>query len=382
MARREPQRGMNAIETNGAREMHAKVLQSRRPVPIKSMNNDSNVSPHLFLSPRQAHPTSPIGANTIPISREQSSMQRQRLQQSQQQQCKHPKHRSNNPNNPSCDHCGTVIIPAPKATLTFEDSPSISILDWTITTRKKPILNSQELDEWDTLLHGLALPEMIFGNSYVRVENEKHNWALEFNALDALKLVKLEDSGIRVAYAHKWINSKREKQKDSQDLDDTSLDISQQYDWTYTTPYKGTLKGPEMIRDDSVQLPLEKLSRLDPILFYDDMILFEDELADNGISMLSVKVRVMDERMLILSRFFLRVDNVLFRVIDTRIYIEFDENRVIREFKEFEGDYKSVLAKNKVSHSHDPKAGMRDSNWVVQHISLVKRECDVLSMPF
>jgi type 2A phosphatase activator TIP41 len=36
---------------------------------------------------------------------------------------------------------------------------------------------------------------------------------------------------------------------------------------------------------------------------------------------------------LILQRFFLRVDHVLVRVIDTRLYHEFGQNEVIREFK-------------------------------------------------
>ena len=290
------------------------------------------------------------------------------------------RHRCNNPNNPPCAQCGSVIIPAPKATLPLEDTPSISILDWTVSTRKKPILNSQELDEWDALLAGLTLPEMIFGNSFVRVENKKQNWALEFNALDALRQVELTDCGIRVSYAHKWIHSKREKQKESQELEDTSLNISHQYDWTYTTLYQGTIDGRAMVRDDSVELPLAKLSRPDPILFYDDMILFEDELADNGISILNVKVRVMNECMLILSRFFLRVDDVLFRIVDTRVYVEFDSNRVIREFKQYESDYKSVFAKLRSTQGHDPKAGMRDSNWVVQNLKLLTRECHVLQL--
>lgn len=350
-------RGVNSIEVENAQELHNRLVQARH-AGHQSYGVSNNIrkfsSPSLQIKPK---PRKLV------------------------QDCAHVRHFAHNPNNPLCAHCGTVIIPSPKASLPLEDTPSISILNWTITTRKKPILNSQELAEWDEMLQQLALPEMIFGNSFVRVESKKHSWKLEFNALAALKSVKLEDCGIRVSYAHKWIKNKMSKRRESQKLNNTSLDISQNYDWTYTTTYKGTVSGPKLVRDDNLELPIEKLSRLDPILFYDDMILFEDELADNGISVLNVKVRVMDECMLILNRFFLRVDDVLFRIIDTRVYVEFDENMIIREFKRYEGDYGSVLNKHKsISPNQDVKAEMRDSNWVVQNLELVKRECDYLKL--
>jgi type 2A phosphatase activator TIP41 len=42
---------------------------------------------------------------------------------------------------------------------------------------------------------------------------------------------------------------------------------------------------------DHPGIPLHKLARQDePILFYDDVTLFEDELHDNGIANLSVKI--------------------------------------------------------------------------------------------
>lgn len=337
--KRIPRHGINTIQVTQAREVFARTVRARDP---------------RISGPSMARPLT----STLPTT---------------------TRHKCNNPNNPACAHCKAVIIPSPQASLPLEDMPSISIEDWTISTRKRPILNSSELDNWDTLLSGLTMPEMIFGNNSVRIENTKHGWCLEFNALDALKAVKMEDSGIRVSYAHKWIKSKKEQQRTTE-LDESSLEIGQHYDWTYTTNYKGTLtgNGPFFTRDDSATLPLDKLAQPDPILFYDDMILFEDELADNGISVVNVKIRVMNERALLLSRFFLRVDGVLFRVYDTRVYVEFDENRVLREYKEHEADYKSVLAKHDGRHSRDPKAILRDSNWVAQQLPLLKRECEVL----
>ncbi|EPQ28384.1 uncharacterized protein PFL1_04211 [Pseudozyma flocculosa PF-1] len=82
--------------------------------------------------------------------------------------------------------------------------------------------------------------------------------------------------------------------------------------------------GTDPARD---RIPVERLgpSSGEPILFYEDIVLYEDELADNGSSMVNVKVRVMPSGFLVLQRFFLRVDEVLFRVFDTRFYCQFTE---------------------------------------------------------
>ena len=72
------------------------------------------------------------------------------------------------------------------------------------------------------------------------------------------------------------------------------------------------------------------------------MVLYEDELADNGITMLSCKIRVMPERLLLLMRFFMRLDNVLFRLRDTRVYIDFETMEVIREYQAKECEYEKV----------------------------------------
>ena len=51
----------------------------------------------------------------------------------------------------------------------------------------------------------------------------------------------------------------------------------------------GFVRGTDPTRD---RIPIERLGPAsgEPILFYDDIVLFEDELADNGTSILNVKV--------------------------------------------------------------------------------------------
>lgn len=224
------------------------------------------------------------------------------------------------------------------------------------------------------------MPEMIFGNNSIVIKHKRDDspyddFIIEFDAFDALNSVRLEDCGVRVSYASKWQNKR------------SVTDMVKNYDWTYTPDdYQGIISNT---KDDGslneivdltgkYELPLDKLSKPDPILFYDDMVLYEDELGDNGISIVNVKIRVMNERLLLLSRFFLRVDDVLFRVYDTRVYIEFDEDLIIREYKEHELDYQSVLA-NYVGKK-DPKLALRDSNLVVQHLRLKKKKIEQIKL--
>ena len=80
----------------------------------------------------------------------------------------------------------------------------------------------------------------------------------------------------------------------------------------------------------------EKLKIQEKILFFDEVVLYEDELDDNGCTKLSVKLRVMPSGFFILQRFYLRVDKTLIRVFDTRIYHEVENNFLIREYSERE----------------------------------------------
>ena len=79
--------------------------------------------------------------------------------------------------------------------------------------------------------------------------------------------------------------------------------LTKSYDWTYTTTYPGNFDPdpassnlshpswkPADPENPSNVIPLAELSRQDPILFYAEVPLFEDELHDNGASSLIVKI--------------------------------------------------------------------------------------------
>ncbi|RQM06091.1 hypothetical protein DH86_00002404, partial [Scytalidium sp. 3C] len=205
-----------------------------------------------------------------------------------------------------------------------------------ISARKLPISKSDEIDDMSNKL-GIPVPEMIFGDNLVAIEHLKSGWRLEFNAFDALDRVEKTDKNmLQVAYSKEW-SSSREKTHEG------IKEIIRPFDWSYTTDYKGTVtNGKSFSNNESDLIPIALLKRPDPILFFEEVVLYESELDDNGISVLSCKLRVMPERMLLLCRLFMRLDNVIVRIRDTRIYIDFDTLKVIRDYTEKEAPFNQV----------------------------------------
>ncbi len=131
--------------------------------------------------------------------------------------------------------------------------------------------------------------------------------------------------------------------KDREKKHEGITEVVKPFDWSYSTDYKGTLRSPSPpFENTTMAIPLELLKRPDPILFFDEVILYEDEMADNGITMFSCKIRVMPARLLLLCRFFMRLDNVLLRIRDTRVYVDFGTGEVIREYLAKEEKYEVV----------------------------------------
>ncbi|KAG5920226.1 hypothetical protein E4U42_006276 [Claviceps africana] len=211
---------------------------------------------------------------------------------------------------------------------------------FTISTRKLPISKAAAIDALTDRL-GIPIPEMIFGDNLVSVTHRPSGWTLAFSAPDALDAVdKTDRHMLRVAHARDW-ESTREAQTRS------IRDAVRPYDWSYSTAYAGTVSAPEpaLTSSPGARIPLDLLRRRDPILFYDDVVLYESELDDNGVSVYSAKVRVHEERMLLLGRLFMRLDNVLVRIRDTRLFVDFQTQHVIREYTAKEASFQDVKTK-------------------------------------
>lgn len=211
-----------------------------------------------------------------------------------------------------------------------------------ISTTKLPISKAGPIDAMTQRL-GIPVPEMIFGDNLVRLAHAPSGWAISFNAFDALDAVgKTAENMLQVAYAEEWASSR-----------ENVRDVVNPHDWSYSSSYDGTLEGESRkFTPTDKGIPLELLKRRDPILFFDEVVLYESELDDNGVSIYSVKVRVHEKRMLLLARLFVRVDNVIVRVRDTRVYVDFETDEVTREYTAREDSFANV---KKVSSSQAPR---------------------------
>merc|ERR1711997_328421 len=126
--------------------------------------------------------------------------------------------------------------------------------------------------------------------------------------------------------------------------------------------------------DDKIDY--EKLKERERILFYKEIVLFEDELDDNGCSKLSIKIRVMPSGFFCLQRFYLRVDNTLIRVIDTRLYCSIDKPKeILREYSERECSIKELIDKSV------PVSAWTEQNEIPSHLTLKMEATEKLTFP-
>lgn len=263
---------------------------------------------------------------------------------------------------------------------TGEQSITTSNGTWNITTRKLPILKAEPIEALSTDL-GIPIPEMIFGDNYVSLTHVNSGWELTFNARDALDRVsKTAEGMLQVAVAEEW---KRERSHQNE-----VRQVVKPFDWSYSTDYTGTTtvngeaigdKGWRASDQDQDPVRTDLLRKPDPILFFDSVDLYEDELADNGIALLSIKIRVMPERLLLLSRFFLRLDGVIIRIRDTRVYIEHACNKVVRQYTAKEGKYEDVRQKLRGLRENVPEA-FRDANVLAPLLETVEDTTEVFEV--
>ncbi|KAL3765614.1 hypothetical protein ACHAW5_008271 [Stephanodiscus triporus] len=146
---------------------------------------------------------------------------------------------------------------------------------------------------------------------------------------------------VRTADAEIWSN--RPRDDDDDDAASTSRDSEFHYDWTFSSPYAGTVvRDPRKTDDGKVtnettinnrqmwrplrrsRIPYRMLQdNTQPILLYDDVHLYEDDLHDNGDVSLNAKIRVMPKCWYVLQRLFVRVDRVCVRCREVRYFCSF-----------------------------------------------------------
>ncbi|XP_055370996.1 TIP41-like protein isoform X1 [Condylostylus longicornis] len=225
-----------------------------------------------------------------------------------------------------------------KVTRLPTDSDNIVFGEWTIGYSKSHILKSVcirnenacskddpdqcELCTYRNSLELPHLPDMVFHKNKMSLIH-KSGAELYFTPLEALKLVENGKQSIQVACADEWKESRPEQHLQEK---------FKPFDWTFSTDYQGTLNEKFRVEETDKKIDIFKLMQQEKILFYHDLTLFEDELHDHGVATLSVKIRVMPSGFFVLLRYFLRVDNVMIKMNDTRFHYEIENDFILKEY--------------------------------------------------
>jgi type 2A phosphatase activator TIP41 len=177
----------------------------------------------------------------------------------------------------------------------------------------------------------LCLPEMIFPVAHVALEG--HGLWMSWDASDCLEQWALQHAQIPVGSdqehcgvsvlkaqdAKLWQKRSHEAHKHK-----SSKDAVFHYDWTFSSPFAAKVEGGNWIELDESGMRMALLTdQTVPILFFDEIVLYEDDLHDNGQVQYTIKLRIMPSCAYILARLWVRVDNVLVRVRETRVLIDF-----------------------------------------------------------
>ncbi|GAX85526.1 hypothetical protein CEUSTIGMA_g12942.t1 [Chlamydomonas eustigma] len=258
------------------------------------------------------------------------------------------------------------------------NSDGISIHGWRISTVKGPIIADRDSDEFRIQLGRdgvFSLPEMLFNQNRVTLLHEDSGVSIDLNAQDALRDWRQADTGqpLQVTVAKAWQSSRHDEiqQQKAVQLD---------YDWTYTTAisertmspvtsshdpdrsnkategsqnsYESLHDVPQRVvpnwEDCTEQIDRSMLLERDPILFFDEVILYESDLDDNGVCLMTAKLRVMPKCWFVLLRLWIRVDGCMVRLRETRLFCRHDlphtKRTVIKEVKCSEGTFQELRA--------------------------------------
>lgn len=270
-----------------------------------------------------------------------------------------------------------AMNPAPAATVNgatmhavLPSGAGIDSNGWSIRAEKGSIASTAREDELAADL-GIKLPGMLFDTSALVLSHAASRLSLSFRAADALRGVGPVDDAIKVRAAKVW---------DRRAAPDVEIGVLENAsDWTFTTRYPGTVArdgggAVEFLRgNDGGGIDYEMLKRTDvPILYFNEVIFFEDELDDNGTASYKVRIRVMPGFFFVLARFFLRVDHVFFRVVDTRYFYKVGEEVLVRESTTREAEFETVRLKL--------GSDFRDADLAASVMPVVSSTTDVLKL--
>ena len=251
-----------------------------------------------------------------------------------------------------------TLVPSKKAKYELLESNSgIRVSGWVISSTTDVMTDEEQYNMFQEKMAmnsqptlPKAPPEMFFGRNQVSFLHEESNCQILFSAADSLRGCKVsyDEDGVadRFVFKHKLAEIWAQRADHNVAIRQSE---SSDFDWTYTTTYTGHFAPrsenlPKWQKEETSEhkIDYEHLKIKEPILWYDDVNLFECELDDNGNGQLSVKVRVMPSCFFCLQRMWLRCDGMRIRVFDTRMYHVFGTTTVVFEITRREASYEEL----------------------------------------
>ena len=224
---------------------------------------------------------------------------------------------------------------------------------WDFYSHTENMLNSKDLDiliknKEENGLYISHLPEIFYGFNRLFLINESQNFCYEFNPLQMLSLT---NNNVRQKLLKEkeiyYIPTQAKSQYSKTD------DTKNEMDWSFSSPYMGHITSinncimnkyypkineTKKFRTEKSNITFPEI-KVENVLNYNQVHFFEDELGDIGLSEGKIGFGVMDQCFLGLMRCYLRVDNMLVRNIDTKIYHKFGEKYIVRNFSVKEKTY-------------------------------------------
>ena len=228
-----------------------------------------------------------------------------------------------------------------------------SFKGWDFYYHSENMLNSSDLDlltkDKDTNeLHISHLPEIFYGYNRYYIINEAKNFCYEFNPLQMLSLT---NNTIRQIWLDKkdiyYIPPPQKSQFSK--IEDQKSEI----DWSFSSPYMGHITSinkssihelfPQINGENNFKVEKSEMMFPDKkhhnIINYNQVYFYEDELGDVGFSEGKIGLGVTEDYFIGLLRSYIRVDNMIVRNIDTKLYYKFGDKYIIRSFTVKEKNY-------------------------------------------
>jgi type 2A phosphatase activator TIP41 len=136
---------------------------------------------------------------------------------------------------------------------------------------------------------------------------------------------------------------------------------------------------PLTLMKGEYDIPVERLTPANPIIKYVEVPFYDDELEDNGNMSTFVRFRNMKDCFYCLVRYYVRVDGVLVRILDTRIFHDFTTDHFLREFWHKESTYEEIQSKG-FDMSSDWTMNPQQSDMIFNTLNLKLKSKEIINV--